>query len=462
MSKSGYTGIEEEVYELLKSHFQRPAELNLVMGVSGGPDSLALLRALHKIGAFIQVVHINYKTREQESEADQQLVENICDKLSLPISCYPLDPADITGNFQDWARRQRFAILENAKQRLNADAIALAHHLDDQLETILMKILRGAGPDKWKGMSVWDGLYLRPLLYTPKDAIFAYLDQIHQTYRTDRSNLKTDYARNLLRHELIGSLDSKIPGWKDNLIRVQQYSESENELLEDVVNRIGNPKQGSLERERLLNFSSATQISILLKFIEACYGPSFRQGVSRDQLWDVSGHMVQLPTGKTLNIGQRLRLIRDRERFVLESQTASGNREVDLKVSKEYLEKQDVRIEGRFSIGLQRHLEQTPLEFPGLVLDAEILKWPLLVRNWRYGDRIRPMGMKGSQSVADHLTNNKIAADKKMEAIVLEGFDRTLYAVIFPANKTKWGTVSHFSKCDRSTSRYLTIQLISK
>ena len=462
MSKSGYIGIEKEVYTLLKSHFERPAELSLVVGVSGGPDSLALLRALHKIGVTIQAVHINYKVREQESDFDEQFVETLCAQLSIPFSSFHMDPSVITGNFQDWARRQRFAILEKEKERLNADAIALAHHLDDQLETILMKILRGAGPDRWRGMSAWDGLYLRPLLTISKEEIFNYLGQINQTYRTDRSNLKTDYARNLLRHELISRLDSKIPGWKDNLLRVQQYSDSESELLEDVVNRMGNLKQKSLDRERLLEFSPATQISILLKFIEACYGPSFRQGVSRDQLQDVSGHLEHLPTGKTLHIGQRLRLIRDREHFVLESQTASGNRKVDLKVSMEYLEKQDVRIEGRFSIGLQRQLPQSPSQFPGLVLDAEKLKWPLLVRNWRHGDRIRPMGMKGSQSIADHLANNKVAADKKREAIVLEGFDRTLYAVIFPANKLKRGTVSHFSMCDSSTSRYLTIKPISK
>jgi len=462
MSKSGYIGIEKEVSRQLNSHFECPAELNLVMGVSGGPDSLALLRALHKIGVSIQVVHINYKAREQESEADQQLVENICDQLSLPISCYPMDPSEITGNFQDWARRQRFAILEKEKERLNADAIALAHHLDDQLETILMKILRGAGPDRWRGMRVWDGLYLRPLLNSSKDEILNYLGQINQTYRTDKSNLKTDYARNLLRHQLISRLDSKIPGWKDNLLRVQQYSESEHELLEEVVYSVGYVNEKSLDRKRLLNFSRTTQISILLKFIEACYGPSFRQGVSRDQLWDVASHLEKLSTGRTLEIGHRLRLIRDRERFVLEPQHSSGNQEVALEVSKEYLETQDVSIEGRLKIGLQQQLEQTPLQFPGLVLDADKLKWPLLLRNWRHGDRIRPMGMEGSQSVADHLTNNRVAADKKMEAIVVEGFDRTLFAVIFPANKLKRGTVSHFSMCDSSTSRYLTIKSISK
>lgn len=457
MNRSALTEIERSVQTTLEKHFNKPQNLQLVLGVSGGPDSVALLRIAHKLGMALHAVHINYGMRGDDSRADQRWVEELCGTLAIPCRTVELDPQNIKGNFQEWAREQRLSVLIEEQKTRNADAIALGHHLDDQLETILMKILRGAGPDRLQGMSVWEGTFLRPLLDIPKDEILAYLEQIDQPYRIDKSNKKTDYARNLLRHGLMHKMDAKLPGWRENLLRVQEFSRSENELLHSVLGHIADLEEKMLKRTALLEYSRTTQASLLLKFIEVGFGRAYRDSLERSHLLELIGNLQELQTGKQLRLTDQLNLIRDRDNFILRSGHTDGSNRIFQKLAETDLQEAEYRLGNTYVVSVKTELPASPKDMEGLVMDATKLSWPVTLRNWRSGDRIQPLGMEGSQSVADHLANNKVSAHQKNESLVLEGFDRTIYAVIFPANSNKVGTISQLVRCDDTTSRYFII-----
>ncbi|MEX0823570.1 MAG: tRNA lysidine(34) synthetase TilS, partial [Balneolaceae bacterium] len=141
----------------------------VVVGVSGGPDSMALLYILYRLAVPTVVVHCNYQLRGRASEADQDLVEQICILWEMECVAVRFDTMGEEGhNFQDWARDERYRIFRDIKKEADADYILTAHHRDDQIETIFQKILRGAGLAAWKGISVCEGDLYRPLLEVSK------------------------------------------------------------------------------------------------------------------------------------------------------------------------------------------------------------------------------------------------------------------------------------------------------
>ncbi|MFH0821092.1 MAG: tRNA lysidine(34) synthetase TilS, partial [Candidatus Peregrinibacteria bacterium] len=156
----------------------------VVVGVSGGADSVALALALKELRYEVIVAHLNHRLRGDESDADAEFVKNFAQKLRVP---YVIEKAEIPrhGNLEDNARKIRYEFLENARKRFRADCIAVAHHRDDQMETVLMHLLRGAGPRGLAGMQLQRGKLLRPLLDTTKKEILEFLRKRGQPFRTD-------------------------------------------------------------------------------------------------------------------------------------------------------------------------------------------------------------------------------------------------------------------------------------
>lgn len=142
MSKSEYLLIEQVISNKVDRHF--PGTPNFVIGVSGGADSMALLYAFKQLEISCFVVHINYGLRGVESDKDQELVEQMSFQWGFECCSVRLNTEEMqSGNFQNWARNERYMIFEDLAEEIKADAIAVAHHQDDQIETIVQKLFRG-------------------------------------------------------------------------------------------------------------------------------------------------------------------------------------------------------------------------------------------------------------------------------------------------------------------------------
>lgn len=186
----------------------------LLVGLSGGADSMALLHLLMDAGCNVTAVHVNHGLRGDASDGDEAFVREVCKGMRIPVLSFRALPPDRPG--EGWAREARYGFFRQAMAQTQADALVLAHHRDDQAETLLLHLLRGAGLTGLTGMTaetMLEGLHiLRPLLPYGRDELRAYLTERGIAWREDASNSDVRYLRNALRLQVLPTLERLAPG----------------------------------------------------------------------------------------------------------------------------------------------------------------------------------------------------------------------------------------------------------
>lgn len=422
----------------------------VIAGLSGGVDSMVMLYAFKKAEQPVVAVHCNYGLRGEASDADQQFVEEICQLFAVECVSVRFDPKELKeGNTQKLAREKRYQVFEDLKRELKGDLIATAHHRDDQIETVLQRILRGSGMRAWGGMSYLEGDRLRPLLPFSKREIRMVAAKENISYREDSSNLESTYARNFIRNKWAPELHRLFPGWKENLLKLEKRAGEFEALADHLLSGLTDDK-GALLQEPFLKLSADLQRIALVRWLEMSgYG-----GEAGADFLETVEELSGLQAGKELQAGPNCRIINDRDRFVI---AEPENEPEPVSIKKELLPM-------KTPDGLRISMEPCPVRFPDaeLMMDASKLQFPLTLENWSEGDRFKPLGMRGSQSVADHLTNRKVSPAQKWRAKVLKSFDGTIHAVIFPRNSSdsRIGTISDDSKCGRKSETVIRIRKI--
>ncbi|MDZ7690412.1 MAG: tRNA lysidine(34) synthetase TilS [Balneolaceae bacterium] len=450
MSRSNLLPIETRVANQVEKCFSSTTDPLFVVGVSGGPDSMALLHILHNIDVRAVVVHVNYQKRGEASDKDQELVEQLSLEWGFDCQTIRLDPDAAEGqNFQQWARRQRYEIFYDLMHEEEADAIITAHHQDDQIETVLQKLFRGAGIESWRGMQVWDPPLFRPLLTTTRKEIDDFVEERAVPFRTDRSNLESDFARNLLRNEWLSKLSDFFPGWRQNVLRIPEQAEVFSEALSFIEVQLTDDHD-RLDLQTFSQLQPSLQKAVVLYLLkERDPGITVSTG-ALDQL----DNLADLQTGQSIQLTEQFSLLKDRNYLKLVFEHVDSFSAIEL-------EKNELVDRPFMYNGLIFAIEEfdNPDFDQTLYLDLDTLQWPISLRRWRAGDAFQPFGMEGHQKVADHLTNRKISAAQKDRAMVLESFEETIYAVIFPPLEklTPPGTISELVKCDDHTSDSLVI-----
>ena len=425
----------------------------LVIGVSGGVDSMVLLDLLHRFEQPLVVAHVNYHRRGAESDADEVLVKKTCELMGLPCHARSVYYQNGEGNFQDWAREMRYQFFEEIRVKTGSIGIVTAHQKDDQVETILMKLMRGAGPLSWTGMNYWDGMYLRPLLDITRTEIEQYAHDHEIAYREDASNLESDYARNFLRNEWTPALNERLPGWQQNILRLREWSIQMNEAMSVIEEQLKIGEQ-SWDFAGFCALSTELQQALIKYWIKKNrHGETL---VSHSNLEEVI-NICHLQSGRFINIGQKIELWRDRDRLIFKQGSGrSGVSEVFVLRQKDLLENPKRICFARFSISNEfpRKYDKKLYCNPG---DND---WPLKVRTWEKGDRFQPLGMEGHQLVSDFLTNRKVPSHRKKEALVVVSFDGKICAVIFPTLHHEPGGIAEAMRCPDKPAEVLTIEPI--
>jgi tRNA(Ile)-lysidine synthase len=425
-----------------------PDSSRLIAGVSGGPDSMALLYLLHRFNLDAIVVHCNYMLRGEESDKDQELVENFSALWGFECVSVRLEPEE-TGNFQSWARERRYEIFHDLKREFDANFIVTAHHLDDQVETILQRILRGSGLSSWSGMKAIEKELFRPLLDVTKSDILQFVQDFKVPYRIDNTNEESTYARNFLRHNWFPELDRLFPGWKTNLLKVPRRAAEFDGLAEKVLSVVAE-NQRVLNREKFLELDEGIRPAVLHRFISQSHFSIAMPGSLEMVASDLNG----LDTGQSIRLDPEHKITRDRTRYVLQKNEPDLHRPVT--IERDHLS----QVGAVFGYQLEVKAFKGKYEPEKLYLDSSRLDFPITVRNWKEGDQIQPLGMNGRQLISDHLTNRKISATQKKDALVIESFDGNICAVIFP-HKTEdgqIGTISETVRCNTETKHVLIIR----
>ncbi len=420
----------------------------VIVGVSGGADSMALLYLLHTLQIEAIVVHVNYGKRGSESDKDQELVEGLAFEWGFDCISISLDPNDAQNtNFQSWAREERYRIFRDLKKVNDAEAIVVAHHKDDQVETILQKLFRGSGVVAWQGMKEWDGEILRPFLNVTKTEILDYCTQNSIPYRVDESNLSSNYARNFLRNIFGPKLTEFFPGWEQNILELSERGKVTEQALQTILNEIS--ENDSIKLESLLSYPKELRMALLKSFIEVSTGII---SLTKGQLKELE-KLDSLEVGKRINLNSNISLVKDRTLLTIKNNSRESL--VSCRFSKKDCEG-GVDIK-QFKLTIENEVSS---EF-ALRMDSSKIEWPITVRTWKDGDRFQPLGMIGSQKISKHLLNLKIPTVNKEKALVLCASDGTIYATFFSEiiDNNRIGTISDIVKCSDQTKEYLTVNI---
>lgn len=421
---------------------------HLLVAVSGGPDSVALLSVLTSLAPskrlMVAALHVNYGLRGKESEEDARFVSRLCAELGIPLVCEQIDlsspPNARKGmSLQARARDARYAALQRAAAKLGASKIALGHTADDQAETLLMWMLRGSGAAGLAGIRpVRDAVYVRPLLDVSRADVLAYLKAKGLAFRMDSSNAKPVYLRNRIRHELVPLLKQFNPAVVDALTRQADILRDEDLCLEQwasewIVRHVqtGDDRSSAVPRAALLELPVALQRRVIRQVMQraagSVHGPTF--GAAEAVLEKVargrSGSSLALRGASVVREYERVRFFPTRAA----GRHAGGgvsDRAVSLCLSvpsalvwppTEHVIRLSYAPASSDGTG---DGTGTPAGTRIARFDADRFTQPLVVRSWQAGDVFHPQGMGGRRKkIQDYFSDIKLPRAQRAEVPLL-------------------------------------------
>jgi len=426
---------------------------HLIVAVSGGPDSVALLSLLHRLARSwrltLTTVHCNYGLRGAESDGDESFVRDFCRerKLSLVIHRPTLLKRRQRSSLQAAARDARYDFMTRLAREVGADCIAVGHTANDQAETVLMWLLRGAGMAGLAGMPYAreDGI-IRPFLAATREEVVAYLDCEGLTYRRDSSNEKPLYHRNRIRKELLPVITGLAPAAVRVLQRQADLLREDEQYLEQVTNElvrtfVSHDSRGvqRVDRQAFIELPVALQRRLIRAVLRA-YDEEGRASSLRI-VESVRCVFLKGRSGARLSLKQALvTLDQGSVRFRPgaegdyghETGSGLGKREaLPLPVpSTVYWARTNQQIQVQL---MTRRAAEEMGRAPAqgrVSFDADRFSEPLSVRAWQAGDRFSPHGMKGkSKKLQDFFTDRKVARHQRGKVPLLVAPEGILWVV---------------------------------
>lgn len=391
-------------------------EDRLLVAVSGGRDSMLLVDLLLQLGYVFGVAHVNYQLRGEDSEQDEQLVTQFCEKHSIPLFIhrpYIQEFKEKHGvSTQMAARTIRYEWFEEIRSKNKYQYILTAHHAADSVETILLHLTRGTGMAGLKGILPIQGYLRRPLLFATKEEIHKYTTSRNLIWREDLSNLKTDYTRNKMRLEIIPLLEQINPGFQYNLIRMAKFVQLNAQVVQSYMSDFFN------EYKRVSEFNEEIiEIDVIrgrdekeLILFEWLYTKGFGSKVLEELAeWiekDRTEAKFFYSATHTLLISRNQMLVKEKAMDIEDEEYTIFETSVPCKTSS-------------VSFSVQRDLPEK-FDSGSLYIDLVKVNWPLKLRKWKRGDKIRPFGMNGQKKISDILIDKKVPIGEKSRIFVLE------------------------------------------
>jgi tRNA(Ile)-lysidine synthase len=423
----------------------------ILIALSGGADSVALVHALHRLrdrsgdgGYEISAAHLNHRLRGAESDRDEGFVRELCDRLKVNLLVEVADDLAGSSNLEERARTRRYEFLNHAAGRLQASHIAVAHHADDQAETVMLRLLRGSGAAGLAAMNAaGPGRIVRPMLTLRREQILAYLEAIGAACVTDSSNASSAILRNRVRHELLPMLERgyapklrrRLAGLADELRALDDYLMGE--ARRELGHRLQSPAR--LDLAGFATLHPALSRAVLREWLRMGLGDLrriYRADLERmHELCSCAapGSIMELSCGWRLRCEYGVAVLEavDPPVVRMEPGAAVG---FELELSSDGV---TVVPEAGFTFTAQRS-RLADVGFPGAAsiartprleafFDADEIARELCVRGFRRGDRIHPLGMDGTRKVHDVFIDHKLPRARRQTWPLVESRGRILW-----------------------------------
>ena len=397
----------------------------VIVGVSAGVDSMVLLHLLNafrqEFDLFLIVTHIHHGLRPVESEKEAELVRKESVRLGLPFEYGRFNVKEFQESegfsMQDAARRIRFQFFHDLLKKYGGGKIALGHNADDQVETVLLRLIRGSGLKGLKGMlPMRQGRIIRPLLEVWREEIDCFARENSISYLTDSSNLKGDYLRNRLRLNLIPLIEQDYQsGFRRAILKTSAFLRDENDFIEKEAEKayreIAHEERGELvfKFSAYQYFHKAIQWRIIQKALERMDGGATMDEGEWSDVNLVYRKLKQPPASLLLELSHGFCVEKRYDKVLLRKGRIKTIPpfEVELRIpGQTYIKEieKEVVVEERDWDRSKPIDESLNVAF----LDYERLNLPLRMRNFRPGDRFQPLGTKGTQKLKDFFINRKI------------------------------------------------------
>lgn len=399
--------LENQIIQNLKREKIDLHSKKLLLAVSGGKDSMVLLDILFRLKVNFVVAHMNYQLRANDSSLDETLVIETCEKLKIPCFTKKVDTSlfckEQQVSTQEGARILRYSWFEELIQEHQLDWITTAHHEEDNKETFIQNLKRGSGLRGLKSMVILQNGRFKPMLNISRNDIDEYAETNKINFRQDASNNQNHYQRNLIRNEFLPQAEKTLKGFGNGITQSISKLKLDYEYLQETLN---NDKESAcnFEGEDCIIKNYKNLHKRLLFFILESYDFNAYQ---------MEAIISSSQTGKSIE-NEKFGAVAHQDDLIVFPISKNEFLEVEIK---------ELGVHSCETFDLIIEKTEKPKTFTQnlscIYVDEDAISFPLIIRNWKEGDKFSPLGMNGTKKISDFLTDLKIPLHLKKNIKVL-------------------------------------------
>ena len=391
--------------KLLEQMLHQPQQKTYLLAVSGGVDSMVLADLFQVSGFNFHMAHINYHLRNEDSNLDQKLVSDFCQKHKIPFHLYEVSENDNQpeNSIQNWARELRYRFFREIQKKENLEFLVTAHHLNDQLETFLINLSKASGIRGLSGIPANENGIVRPLLDFSKDEIYDFAKENQIEFREDKSNQKTDYLRNKIRHNIVPELEKISSDFLNNFSKSINYiNQAKDFINQSVEEKIEILKINSSENQVVIDKEKFSKESELMRYeILKRFGFTDENEMQK---------VLTAQTGSSF-FNSEFQLIINRNEMIFEKKKEKREQNKD-EIFLEIKENQII-----FPENIKKEIQEFGNCF--WKIDQSKVQLPLKLRRKQEGDLFFPIGMIGKKKISKFFKDEKLSILAKQKIWLL-------------------------------------------
>jgi tRNA(Ile)-lysidine synthase len=423
---------------------------SVLLAVSGGIDSMVMSHLFLKLGTNIGIAHCNFSLRGSESDMDEELVKDFSDSNGIPFYTIRFRTKEYSVSkgisVQMAARELRYSWFEKIREENNYDFIAVAHNRNDNIETLLINLIRGTGITGLSGMKPAGIRIIRPILFASRHKIEEYCCENRILFREDKSNTETRYTRNKIRHLVLPLLKEINPSIEETLTETAGKLADIDEIVTDYINGLRLKLSVKRDDTTIFDIKKLSDLKAGKALIFELFGPYGITGATSGDLENILAGR----TGKQVLTKTHRMVISRNELLVspLESRKKDCykiNTPEDLLMVPGIVSARIIAIESGVKIPDSKYIAS---------VDSDKIRFPLLIRQWESGDAFFPLGMKKKKKLSNYFIDRKYSLIDKEKALILESAGNIVWII--------GERIDDRFKVSELTSRILQIEAIKK
>ena len=429
--------VEQKALKFIDENYLIEKGDKVLVALSGGADSVFLLYLLMKFnrrfGIEVAAFHLNHKLRGKEALEDEKFCAEFCSKNSIKLVHVSKDvkayAKKMKVSVEEAGREIRYSELDKAAKKMGCTKIATAHNSSDNVETVLLNLIKGTGVQGLAGILIRRNNIIRPILCISSEEIRKYLKENKTPFKVDSSNLDSDYERNFLRIEIIPKLKRRLnPRLEDKISNTSKIISELNLFVEKHIEKIGKAVVKFDGKELRIDSQKISKIdkSVLGILLKSVIENKFNVELSSENIFSLADLLV-LQTGRSVNLKESIVATRERNELVIRRSYVSGNEKSIYKMKIG----QKLKVKGKIiSISeVKQNMFKFSPDKSNEYISGDGFRNIFEIRKWKVGDKFQPIGMKGTKKISDFLSDEKTSSIEKKEHLVLTNDGKIVWVI---------------------------------